>query len=53
VTARINGTEVASVHDRTYSIGAVMLFVGRDLPLSAEARFRNLVIREALVAPSG
>src|SRR5262245_3327642 len=53
VTARINGTEVASVHDRTYSIGAVMLFVGRDLPLSAEARFRNLVVREALVAPSG
>src|SRR5262249_39837618 len=53
VTARINGTEVASVHDTTYSIGAVMLFVGRDLPLSAEARFRNLVVREALVAPSG
>jgi len=48
VTARINGTEVASVHDSTYSIGAVMLLVGRDRPLSAEARFRNLVVREAL-----
>jgi hypothetical protein len=49
VTARINGVEVVSVHDGTYSIGAVMLFVGRDSPLPAEARFRDLVVNEALV----
>jgi hypothetical protein len=51
VTARINGTEVASVRDRTYSIGAIMLFVGRDGALSAEGRFHNLVVSEALVEP--
>jgi hypothetical protein len=51
VTARINGVEVASVHDGAYSIGAVMLFVGRGSPLPAEARFRDLVVSEALLEP--
>jgi hypothetical protein len=51
VTAQINSTEVASVHDSTYSIGAVMLFAGRDRALSVEARFRDLVVSEALVEP--
>ena len=51
VTARINNSEVASVLDGRYSIGAVMLFAGRDRALSVEARFRDLVVSEVLVEP--
>lgn len=51
VTARINGTEVASILDGRYSIGAVMLFAGRDRALSVEARFRDLIVSEVLLEP--
>jgi hypothetical protein len=45
--ARINGTEVASALDRTYDSGYVAVVVGRDEGIPVEARFDNLVVREA------
>jgi hypothetical protein len=47
ITARINGTEVASAVDHTYDSGYVAVVVGRDEGLPVEARFDNLVVREA------
>jgi hypothetical protein len=47
ITARINGTEVASASDRTYVSGYVAVVIGRDDGIPAEARFDNLVVREA------
>ena len=47
ITARINGTEVASVQDGTYSSGYVALVVSRDEGIPLEARFDNLVVKEA------
>ena len=45
--ARINGTEVASAQDRTYASGYVAVVVGHDQDISTEARFDNLIVREA------
>jgi len=45
--ARINGIEVASVVDRTYDSGFVAVVVGRNEAIPAEARFDNLIVREA------
>jgi hypothetical protein len=47
IVARINGTEVASALDRTYDSGYVAVVVGRDEVMPVEARFDNLVVREA------
>jgi hypothetical protein len=47
ISARINGTEVASVQDRTYDSGYVAVVAGRDEGVPVEARFDNLVVREA------
>ena len=47
IIARINGTEVASAQDRTYDSGYAAIVVGRDEGIPAEARFDNLVVREA------
>jgi hypothetical protein len=51
IIARINGTEVASVLDRTYDSGYVAVLVGRDESIPVEARFDNLVVRDARRAP--
>jgi len=47
IIARINGTEVASTLDRTYDSGYVAVVVGRDEGIPVEARFDNLIVREA------
>jgi len=49
--ARINGTEVASVLDRTYDSGYVAVLLGRDESIPVEARFDNLIVREARRSP--
>jgi hypothetical protein len=38
---------VASALDRTYDSGYVAVVVGRDEGIPVEARFDNLVVREA------
>jgi hypothetical protein len=47
IIARINGTEVASAQDGTYDRGYVAVVVERDEGVSLEARFDNLIVREA------
>jgi hypothetical protein len=49
--ARINGTEVASVLDRTYDSGYVAVLLGRDEVIPVDARFDNLIVREARRSP--
>ena len=49
--ARINGTEVASAQDSTYDSGYVAVVVERDEGIPLEARFDNLVVREARRSP--
>jgi hypothetical protein len=51
LTARINGIEVASVQDSTYDSGPVVLATGRSGSIGVEARFDNLVVREARIEP--
>jgi len=51
IIARINGTEVASVLDRTYDSGYVAVLLGRDESIPVEARFDNLIVREARRSP--
>jgi hypothetical protein len=47
LSARINGTEVASAQDGTYDSGYVAVVVSRDEGTPLEARFDNLIVREA------
>ena len=47
IVARINGTEVASAQDGTYKSGHVAVVVERDEGIPLEARFDNLIAREA------
>jgi hypothetical protein len=51
LTARINGTEVASAQDGTYDRGYVAVVVSRDESIPLEARFDNLIVREARRSP--
>jgi hypothetical protein len=51
IRARINGAEVASVQDGTYASGYVAVVVYRDEGLPLEARFDNLIVREAPRSP--
>ena len=51
IIARINGTEVASALDRTYDSGYVAVVLGRDQAIPAEARFDNLIVRDARRSP--
>jgi hypothetical protein len=51
ILARINGTEVASVLDRTYDSGYVAVLLGRDENIPVEARFDNLIVRDARRSP--
>jgi hypothetical protein len=51
IVARINGTEVASMVDRTYDSGYVAVVVGRDEDIPVEARFDNLLVRDARRSP--
>jgi len=47
IIGRINGIEVASAQDRTYDSGFVAVVVGRDGDIPVEARFDNLIVRDA------
>ena len=51
IIARINGTEVASAQDGTYGSGYVAVVVERDEGIPLEARFDNLIVREARRSP--
>lgn len=51
IAARINGIEVGSAQDGTYESGLAMVAVGRVAAIPAEARFDNLVVREATREP--
>jgi hypothetical protein len=51
IIARINGTEVASAQDGTYDSGYVAVVVSRDEGIPLEARFDNLIVREARRSP--
>ena len=51
IIARINGTEVASTKDGTYDSGYVAVVVNRDEGIPLEARFDNLIVREARRSP--
>jgi len=51
IIARINGTEVASAMDRSYDSGFVAVVVGRDGDIPVEARFDNLIVRDARRSP--
>ena len=51
IMARINGTEVASAQDGTYDSGYVAVVVERDEGIPLEARFDNLIVREARRSP--
>ena len=47
ITAAINGVEVASVQDSTYTAGPLVIGVGaRSSGLTSEARFDNLVVTQ-------
>ena len=47
ITARINGTQVASAQDGTYDSGYVAVVARRDEGIPLDARFDSLVVREA------
>jgi hypothetical protein len=47
LVGRINGTEVASVQDVTYSSGYVAVVVSHDEGIPLEARFDNLIVKDA------
>ena len=51
IVARINGTQVALAQDGTYASGYVAVVVERDEGIPLEARFDNLVVREARRSP--
>jgi hypothetical protein len=51
VAATINGIEVASARDTTFDTGLVALISGRSGSIAVEARFDNLVVREASGEP--
>lgn len=46
IAAKINGTELVSVRDNTYSSGRMWIGVGGPVGLIEEARFDNLVVTE-------
>jgi len=47
LVARINGIEVGSAVDRTYESGFVAVVLGRNDAVPAEARFDNLIVKDA------
>jgi hypothetical protein len=51
ITARINGTEVASTQDGTYGSGYVAVVVSRDEGIPLAARFDNLIVKDARRSP--
>ena len=51
ISARINGADVASVQDGTYDGGYVAVVVSRDEGIPLEARFDNLIVKEARRSP--
>jgi hypothetical protein len=51
IIARINGTEVAAAQDGTYDSGYVAVVVERDEGIPLEARFDNLIVKEARRSP--
>ena len=51
IIARINGTEVASTQDGTYASGYAAVVVERDEGIPLEARFDNLIVRDARRSP--
>ena len=51
IMARINGTEVAAAQDGTYSSGYVAVVVNHDEGIPLEARFDNLIVKDARRSP--